>query len=147
MKTELNPNVQTVSREMLNKIDAYVGSRLRLMRITKDHSQTYLADRVGLSFQQFQKYEKGSNRISASKLHMFGELLDVPVSYFFDGLNEALDLPPPPPMPEEILSRREILELLQCYWAIENTSVRRALFLCVKAIARANGVKMLNARD
>ena len=128
--------VQTIPRAMLDKIDAYVGGRLRDRRRMLDLSQTYLAEKVGLSFQQFQKYEKGANRISASKLHAFAELIDVPVSYFFDGLNETLDLPPPPPMPEDTLNRREVLELLQAYWAIENTSVRRALFLCVKAIAR-----------
>ena len=135
VRANLN-KVETVSREMLNKIDAYVGGRLRERRLMLDYSQTYCAEKVGLSFQQFQKYEKGSNRISASKLHAFGEMLDVPPSFFFDGLNETLGLPPPPPMPEEVLSRREILELLRCYWGIENTSVRRALFLCVKAIAR-----------
>ena len=129
-------DVQPISREMLNQIDTYVGSRLRLMRITQDRSQTEMGEAVGLSFQQFQKYEKGANRISASKLHEFGKILDVPVSFFFDGLEDALDLPPPPPMPNDVLNRREVLELLRAYWAIKNPKVRRALHFAVKTIAR-----------
>jgi transcriptional regulator with XRE-family HTH domain len=56
-----------LTKEEVREIDSHVGSRLRYRRIMMDYSQTYLADQVGLSFQQFQKYEKGTNRISASK--------------------------------------------------------------------------------
>jgi len=69
-----------------NFVDLHVGVRLRARRKALDISQSDLADRVGISFQQVQKYERGANRVSASKLHQFAEYLGVPVAYFFDGL-------------------------------------------------------------
>ena len=62
-----------LTKEEIREIDRHVGGRLRYRRVTMDYSQTYIAERVGLSFQQFQKYEKGANRISASKLHEFAK--------------------------------------------------------------------------
>jgi transcriptional regulator with XRE-family HTH domain len=70
-------------------IDIYVGSRLRERRVSLGMSQTVLADRLGLTFQQVQKYERGANRLSASALWRAAEAVDVPVSYFFDGLNQG----------------------------------------------------------
>ena len=66
-------------------IDRYVGSRLRSRRLLVCVSQQKLADALGVTFQQIQKYEKGTNRISASRLQLIARLLDVPVSFFFDG--------------------------------------------------------------
>src|SRR5579863_2532749 len=66
-------------------IDVYVGSRLRERRVSLGMSQTVLADRLGLTFQQVQKYERGANRLSASALWRAGDAVNVPVSYFFDG--------------------------------------------------------------
>jgi transcriptional regulator with XRE-family HTH domain len=70
-------------------IDVYVGSRLRERRVSLGMSQTVLADRLGLTFQQVQKYERGANRLSASALWRAADAVDVPVSYFFDGLSQG----------------------------------------------------------
>lgn len=74
-----------------NPIDQHVGLRLRLCRKTLGLSQERLAEGVGLTFQQIQKYERGANRISASKLFELGRLLNVPVAYFFEGLANAAE--------------------------------------------------------
>jgi transcriptional regulator with XRE-family HTH domain len=67
-----------------NPIDKHVGSRLRMRRLMLDMSQTDIADALGLTFQQVQKYEKGSNRISASRLQQLSQILQVPVPFFFE---------------------------------------------------------------
>jgi transcriptional regulator with XRE-family HTH domain len=69
-------------------IDVHVGSRIRLRRITHGLTQTDLARLVGISFQSVQKYERGENRVSASRLYEFAEALGVPAQYFFDGLGQ-----------------------------------------------------------
>jgi transcriptional regulator with XRE-family HTH domain len=69
-----------------NKVDRHIGLRLRSRRLALKMTQTDLADALGVTFQQVQKYEKGSNRISASTLNEMAETLKVPVAYFFEGL-------------------------------------------------------------
>jgi transcriptional regulator with XRE-family HTH domain len=71
-----------------NAIDAHVGKRLRMRRLVLRMSQETLADELGVTFQQVQKYEKGVNRVSASRLHSVAHILQVPVQFFFDGLPE-----------------------------------------------------------
>lgn len=66
-------------------VDKYVGRRIRGLRVIKKTTQAWLADQLGISFQQLQKYETAANRVSASKLHAIANALDVPVSYFFEG--------------------------------------------------------------
>ena len=70
-------------------VDAHVGSRIRALRKQLGISQEHLAERLGLSFQQVQKYERGTNRVSASKLYETAGVLRVPVSYFFEGLDDV----------------------------------------------------------
>src|ERR1700745_1766565 len=74
----------------LNPVDKYVGSRLRMRRLMLDMSQSAIADALGLTFQQVQKYEKGSNRISASRLQHLSQILQVPVPFFFEGAPVAI---------------------------------------------------------
>lgn len=81
--TEKNP------ADVAHPVDLYVGSRLRIRRKVLGLSQTQLADALGITFQQIQKYERGANRISASKLYEAARLLRSPVSYFFEGLDET----------------------------------------------------------
>src|SRR5262245_9077153 len=69
-----------------NPIDKHVGSRVRMRRMMLDMSQTALGDALGITFQQIQKYEKGTNRISASRLQQVCQILQVPVPFFFEGL-------------------------------------------------------------
>ena len=132
-----------LTKDEVREIDRHVGSRLRYRRIMMDYSQTYLAERVGLSFQQFQKYEKGTNRISASKLHEFAKLLDVPVSFFFDDMpsdmKAAAQATPPSITPDENpFGESEVQEFVKAYRAIPDAAVRRSIFLSVKAVARYN---------
>jgi transcriptional regulator with XRE-family HTH domain len=77
------------SADMAHPVDLYVGARLRIRRKVLGLSQTQLADALGITFQQIQKYERGANRISASKLYEAARLLQSPVNYFFEGLDEA----------------------------------------------------------
>ena len=75
---------------MSNAVDKHVGARVRMRRLMLEMSQTALGDALDLTFQQVQKYEKGTNRIGASRLQHISRILQVPVSFFFDGA------PPPP---------------------------------------------------
>ncbi|MDP7547786.1 MAG: helix-turn-helix domain-containing protein [Alphaproteobacteria bacterium] len=84
------------------RVDQYVGARLRLRRKLLGYSQTRLGEAVGLTFQQIQKYEKGKSRIGASRLWALGGILRVPVTYFFDGLEQ------PAPVLEETVSASEL---------------------------------------
>jgi transcriptional regulator with XRE-family HTH domain len=77
----------------LNAIDGHVGRRVRMRRLMLDFTQARLADALGLTFQQVQKYEKGTNRISASRLQQLSHILHVPVSFFFDWTPRELHLP------------------------------------------------------
>jgi len=82
-----------MSRSAINPTDRHVGSRLRMRRLMLDMSQTDVADALGPTFQQVQKYEKGSNRISASRLQHISQILQVPVPFFFEGAPAASGIP------------------------------------------------------
>ena len=110
-----------------NPIDVHVGARLRARRTLLGLSQTALGEVMGLSFQQMQKYERGSNRISASRLYEVSKLLDVDISYFFDEMDRNTKSESParlsrqkpkrsprrPPKSEDPLHKRETLELVR----------------------------------
>ena len=81
-------------RGALNPIDKHVGSRLRMRRLMLEMSQSKLADALGLTFQQVQKYEKGANRIGASRLQHISQILQVPVPFFFEGAPAATAIRP-----------------------------------------------------
>ena len=130
-----------------NPIDVHVGSRVRLRRTLLGMSQEKLADAVGLSFQQIQKYERGTNRIGSSRLYQFAQVLDVPVSFFFDGM--PTEGPAKPQMASEAVldpfeqdqfTRRETLELVRAYYRIRDTRVRARIFDLVKAIAAGDSL-------
>jgi transcriptional regulator with XRE-family HTH domain len=132
-----------VVAEKRSPVDAHVGARLRLRRTLLGMSQEKLGAAVGLTFQQIQKYEKGANRIGASRLHDFSRVLDVPPSFFFDDMPGHLATAPkaaagsvavaaagPDP-----LVQRETLELVRAYYKIAAPAVRKRLFELVKAVA------------
>lgn len=104
-------------------------------------SQEKLGEAVGLTFQQIQKYERGANRIGSSRLYQFSQVLDVPVSFFFDDMPPEISGRPPglaeagEPFETEKLARRETLELVRAYYRITNPTVRKRIFELVKAIA------------
>ncbi len=95
-------------------------------------SQGGLAEAIGLTFQQVQKYERGTNRVSASMLYRIAQALDVPVSFFFDDMPDGQ----PPATPDDALARRESLELLRHYHRIPD-SERKRVYDLIKAMARA----------
>ena len=124
-------------------IDVQVGSRIRLRRNMLGMGQVTLARALGLTFQQIQKYERGANRISASRLFEIGQKLEVPVGYFFGGLaaNEAEETPtgfseaPAEPFDSDLMSRQDSRELVAAYRGIETAALRRRLFEFGKALA------------
>jgi len=124
-----------------NPIDRHVGSRVRMRRMMLGMSQEKLGDALGLTFQQVQKYEKGSNRIGASRLQQISLVLQVPVSFFFDGA-------PPPPgeavgsgaphAPDDatsLLSTSEGLALARAFTRISNVRLRRRIVDLVEEMA------------
>ena len=128
-----------------NPVDVHVGGRVRLRRTLLGLSQEKLGEAVGLTFQQIQKYERGANRIGASRLFEFSRILEVPVSFFFDDMPEGqsvvdgriawgLSEPPQAPLEPDPLTRRETLELVRAYYRIGDPSVRRRLFELTKSL-------------
>lgn len=126
-----------------NPIDIQVGSRVRLRRNMLGLSQEKLGEAIGLTFQQVQKYERGANRIGASRLHELSRVLDVPVSFFFDDIDpvrapaipEGFAEPPADAFEFDPLRQRESIELIDAYFAIDDPAVRRRLFELAKALA------------
>ena len=126
-----------------NPIDVQVGSRVRLRRNMLGLSQEKLGEAIGLTFQQVQKYERGANRIGASRLHELSRVLDVPVSFFFDDMDPVrapaipggFAEPPAEAFESDPLRKRETVELIEAYFAIEDAAVRRRLFELAKTLA------------
>ena len=111
---------RTVAEDGPDPIDVYVGTRVRMRRTLLGMTQTQLGEALGLTFQQVQKYERGANRISASRLYQTSQILDVPVSFFFDELDvEAMAW-----SPDDILPKRETLELVRAYYRITDSDTR-----------------------
>lgn len=108
------------------KIDRHVGGRLRLMRSINGFTQEYLAKSVGLTFQQIQKYEQGTNRISASKLWQFSELLGVSPNDFYDGLDQQ-------PYANGKGINRKVAETAMCLQQIEDEEVRHRVVQLIQA--------------
>lgn len=107
---------------MSHPVDIHVGQRIRLRRLLLNTTQQKLSDQVGVKFQQMQKYETGVNRVSASRLWDIANVLDVPVSFFFEGLdaqNEGYTAKSD--LPLDILNDKESLKLLSAYYAIPKT--------------------------
>lgn len=122
-------------------VDIHVGSRVRLRRTLLGMSQEKLGAALGLTFQQVQKYERGTNRIGSSRLYQLSRILDVPVSFFFDdmpgemrhkqaGMGEGGESS----FDQEDLSKRETLELVRAYYRIQQPSVRKRVFELVKSL-------------
>jgi transcriptional regulator with XRE-family HTH domain len=129
-----------------NPIDKHVGSRVRMRRMMLGMSQEKLGERLGLTFQQVQKYEKGTNRIGASRLQQIGTILSVPVAFFFEGAPSGEPLPEGgfadsggPSYVADFLSTSEGLSLNQAFIRIKDPKVRRKVVDLVNAIAGTEG--------
>ena len=121
--------------------DKHVGSRVRMRRLMLDLSQTELADALGISFQQVQKYEKGTNRISASRLQQISSILQVPIPFFFEGLSDPSNTAKRPagtPIPDhisEFIATTDGLSLIKAYTRIKRRNVRQAIVALVEKLA------------
>lgn len=128
-------------------VDIHVGSRVRLRRTLLGLSQEKLGEAVGLTFQQIQKYERGANRIGASRMFDLSQVLDVPVSFFYDDMStevknrDAVDEEGhhvDVELEKDPLSRRETLELVRAYYKVSSSPVRKRVFELVKSLAKMN---------
>ncbi|THD74441.1 MAG: helix-turn-helix domain-containing protein [Phenylobacterium sp.] len=119
-----------------NPIDRHVGLRIRMRRKELGLSQERLADAVGLTFQQIQKYERAANRVSASKLWELARALDAPVTYFYEGLAEAeaADGPVPREGMQDFLMSSDGLELAIAFPRISQPRLRRKLVELIRAL-------------
>ena len=129
-----------------NPVDVHVGNRVRLRRTLLGLSQEKLGAAVGLTFQQIQKYERGANRIGASRVYEFSRILDVPVSYFFEEMSDELKTHEgrlkaglrdhdQDDIERDPLVKRETLELVRAYYRIKGPKVRKRLFELTKSLA------------
>jgi len=134
-------------RKKEQTIDAHIGARLRLRRLMLGMSQESLGGQLSLTFQQIQKYEKGVNRISASRLYALARALSVPVNYFFEGLSNP-DLPSDYDSLQEantvspyldFVSSGEGVQLNKAFLKIEDDVTRRKILAIVEDIARVAG--------
>lgn len=165
-KTEpLTDPASTISTHA-ETIDAHVGKRIRLRRTLLGLSQEKLGEALGVTFQQIQKYERGTNRVGASRLYDIATALDVPISFFFDDmLNPATGItttgfaetrkpfgaPPPPSAPvppaptmqamadeQDLLARKETLDLVRAYYQIPDKALRQKMLDLIQSMARPN---------
>ncbi len=129
-------------KKIPNPIDVHVGARLRMRRVLQGMSQENLGERLDLTFQQVQKYEKGANRVSASRLYQIGEILKVPVEFFFEGLPDPstsggtegfAEVSSEAPL-MDFLSSSEGIQLNKAFAEIRGSEVRRKLIELARAI-------------
>jgi len=123
-----------------NAIDAHVGKRLRMRRLMLRVSQEILADKLGITFQQVQKYENGTNRISAGRLHAVAHILQVPVQFFFDGLPEIKASGKGHPQTSysftsDFLTSSDGIAIAKAFSQIKNRTLRRQIAQTIKEIA------------
>ena len=125
-----------------NPTDKHVGARVRMRRMMLSMSQEKLGDALGLTFQQVQKYEKGANRIGASRLQQIAHILQVPVSFFFDGApnapgqtHDGFAEAPSPAYVADFLSTSDGLALTKAFMRIKDAKLRRRIVDLVQQIA------------
>lgn len=132
-------------------IDVHVGGRVRLRRTLMGMSQERLGEALGLTFQQVQKYERGVNRIGASRLFDLARVLDVPIGFFFDDMPDGMGgttsglsrrtasgfADSQDSFEDDTLHRRETLELVRAYYRITDPAVRKRVFDLIKSLTPA----------
>ena len=130
-----------MAKKLPNSIDKHVGSRVRMRRMMLKMSQEKLADGLGLTFQQVQKYEKGTNRIGASRLQHICHILQVPISFLFEGLPRAAGAPvgkgevPSPDYVTDFLATADGLALTKAFMLIKKAKLKRSIVGLVEEIA------------
>jgi transcriptional regulator with XRE-family HTH domain len=130
-----------MAKKAPNPIDKHVGSRVRMRRMMLSMSQEKLGDALGLTFQQVQKYEKGTNRIGASRLQQISIILQVPVAFFFEGAptvgnqGEGMREAPSPTYVADFLATSDGLALTKAFMRIKDPKLRRKIVDLVRSIA------------
>jgi transcriptional regulator with XRE-family HTH domain len=133
--------VKQAVKKATNPIDKHVGSRVRMRRMMLGMSQTKLADGLGLTFQQVQKYEKGTNRMGAGRLQHISHILQIPVPFFFEDAPHVPGQPkgfgdaPSPTYVSEFLATRDGLALTKAFMRITDPGLRRRIVHLVEEIA------------
>ena len=149
------PKIKRKTKGTADIIDKHVGIRIRNRRTLMGLSQEKLADSVGVTFQQVQKYERGTNRVSASRLFSFSKILGVSIDYFYNGLdNDGAPTSNPvygmadneqdafegisekaKSIPEDLLAHKETLELVRTYYSISDIKKRKEILRFIKSMA------------
>src|SRR5271168_387189 len=132
-----------IAKKAPNPIDKHVGSRVRMRRMMLGMSQEKLGDALGLTFQQVQKYEKGTNRIGASRLQQIAQILQVPVAFFFEGAPGAQIIgrgkgpaeAPSPAYVSDFLATSDGLALTKAFMQIRDGKLRRRIVDLVEQVA------------
>jgi len=134
-----------MAKKAPNPTDKHVGARVRMRRLMLAMSQEKLGDALGLTFQQVQKYEKGANRIGASRLQQLSHILQVPVSFFFEGAPNVPGYPsrdsaeaPSPAYVSDFLATSDGIALVKAFMAIKSSKLRRRIVDLVEQIADKN---------
>jgi transcriptional regulator with XRE-family HTH domain len=133
-----------------NPVDVHVGNRVRLRRTLLGMSQEKLGESLGLTFQQVQKYERGANRIGASRLWDLSRVLDCPVAFFFEEMDQqtasasprnlSVETPDLEPREGDQMTKRETLELVRAYYKIRDYHVRRRIYELAKSLATTEDI-------
>jgi transcriptional regulator with XRE-family HTH domain len=132
-----------MTKKTPNPVDKHVGSRVRMRRMMVGMSQEKLGDALSLTFQQVQKYEKGTNRIGASRLQQISHILQVPVAFFFEGApdlpngngDQGLNGAPSPAYVSDFLATSDGLSLTKSFMRIKDAKLRRRIVDLVEQIA------------
>ncbi len=132
-----------MSERSANPVDVHVGARVRLRRLMLRMSQDKLGENLGVTFQQIQKYERGANRVSASRLWGMADVLDVPVQYFFEGLAAEANAPgfgdnDQTPLVYDFINSPDGVQLAAAFSCITDPKVRRQVLQLVRALAGEN---------
>jgi len=143
-KTKLGKVTVTKKKGRANSIDEHVGVQLRQRRALLGLSQEKLAEQVGITFQQIQKYENGANRVSASRLYEFSKVLDIPVTFFFSdygsgsgkaAMGFAENDQAPFEGADDVMKRKETIELVRTYYSVTDPKARKNLLKLLKDMA------------
>ncbi len=130
-------------------VDVYVGKRLRLKRTLQGLSQEAIGSAIGVTFQQIQKYERGINRMGASRLYDFSRALGVPVAYFFEGFTDEsgstdynafglAENSPPSFQGADPMTSRESIDLMRAYYRLKSPVQRKRVLELIKSMAESN---------
>jgi transcriptional regulator with XRE-family HTH domain len=131
-----NLSEERMSIKLPNPVDVHVGRRVKMRRMMLNLSQSDLGEKSGITFQQIQKYEKGSNRVSAGRLQEFSKVLNVPVSFFFDGSSNWAKLKSgPDDLTQQLLFTRNGIDLVKAFMSISDKALRRSIVSMVEEIA------------